>query len=58
MTVKKDKHTFIIHLKDPKKIVKKEKKEEDYSSEDVKEEREEEQNLETGKQLHLCVSGG
>ncbi|XP_072625698.1 sperm-associated antigen 17 isoform X2 [Canis lupus baileyi] len=47
VTVKKDKHTFIIHLKDPKKIVKKEKKEEDYSSEDVKEEREEEQNLET-----------
>nr|XP_055168146.1 sperm-associated antigen 17 [Nyctereutes procyonoides] len=47
VTVKKDKHTFIIHLKDPKKIVKKEKKEEDYSSEDEKEEREEEQNLET-----------
>lgn len=50
VTVKKDKHTFIIHLKDPKEIVKKGKKEEDYSSEDVKENREEEQNLETGKQ--------
>uniref|UniRef100_M3XR38 Sperm associated antigen 17 n=1 Tax=Mustela putorius furo TaxID=9669 RepID=M3XR38_MUSPF len=49
VTVKKDKHTFIIHLKDPKEIVKKGKKEEDYSSEDVKENREEEQNLETGK---------
>ncbi|XP_058992995.1 sperm-associated antigen 17 [Mustela lutreola] len=49
VTVKKDRHTFIIHLKDPKEIVKKGKKEEDYSSEDVKENREEEQNLETGK---------
>ncbi|XP_064444632.1 sperm-associated antigen 17 isoform X4 [Mirounga angustirostris] len=49
VTVKKDKHTFIIHLKDPKKIVKKEKKEEDCSSEDEKEKREEEQNLETEK---------
>ncbi|XP_008704587.2 sperm-associated antigen 17 [Ursus maritimus] len=47
--VKKDKHTFIIHLKDPKKIVKKEKKEEYCSSEDEKEKREEEQNLETEK---------
>ncbi|XP_046941193.1 sperm-associated antigen 17 [Lynx rufus] len=46
-TVKKDKHTFIIHLKDPKKIVKKEKKEEDSSLEDEKEEREEEQKLDT-----------
>ncbi|XP_047581454.1 sperm-associated antigen 17 [Lutra lutra] len=49
VTVKKDKHTFIIHLKDPKEIVKRGKKEEDCSSEDVKEKREEEQNLETGK---------
>ncbi|XP_027464957.2 sperm-associated antigen 17 isoform X6 [Zalophus californianus] len=49
VTVKKDKHTFIIHLKDPKKIVKKEKKEEDCSSEDEKEKREEEQNLDTEK---------
>lgn len=56
--MKKDKHTFIIHLKDPKKIVKKEKKEEYCSSEDEKEKREEEQNLETGKQPHLCVHGG
>ncbi|XP_008578639.1 PREDICTED: sperm-associated antigen 17 [Galeopterus variegatus] len=45
--VKKDKHNFIIHLKDPKKIVKKEKNEEDYSSEDEKEERDEKQNLAT-----------
>ena len=55
--MKKDKHTFIIHLKDPKKIVKKEKKEEDSSLEDEKEEREEEQKLDTGKRLPLCVSG-
>ncbi|XP_054421065.1 sperm-associated antigen 17 [Pteronotus mesoamericanus] len=45
--VKKDKHSFIIHLKDPKKIVKKEKKE-DYFSED-EEEREGEQNTVTEK---------
>ncbi|XP_045059666.2 sperm-associated antigen 17 isoform X2 [Desmodus rotundus] len=45
--VKKDKHNFIIHLKDPKKIVKKEKEEEDYSSEDEEGEREGEQNIET-----------
>ncbi|XP_053512061.1 sperm-associated antigen 17 [Artibeus jamaicensis] len=43
--VKKDKHNFIIHLKDPKKIVKKEKEEEDYFSDEG--EREEEQNIET-----------
>ncbi|XP_035307203.1 sperm-associated antigen 17 [Cricetulus griseus] len=35
--VKKDKHNFIIHLKDPKEIVKKDK-EEDYSSEEEEEE--------------------
>ncbi|KAK7807810.1 hypothetical protein U0070_012044 [Myodes glareolus] len=34
--VKKDKHNFIIHLKDPKEIVKK-PKEEDYSSEEEEE---------------------
>uniref|UniRef100_A0A8D1GH64 Sperm-associated antigen 17 n=1 Tax=Sus scrofa TaxID=9823 RepID=A0A8D1GH64_PIG len=45
--VKKDKHSFIIHLRDPKKIVKKEKKEEDCSLEDEKEEREGEHNFET-----------
>lgn len=44
--VKKDKHNFIIHLKDPKKIVRNEKKEDDYSSEDEKDEGEEERNLE------------
>ncbi|XFF98742.1 hypothetical protein AB1E19_002367 [Capra hircus] len=38
MKVKKDKHNFLIHLRDPRKIVEKEKKEEDYSSEDEKEE--------------------
>ncbi|XP_070252628.1 sperm-associated antigen 17 isoform X3 [Myotis yumanensis] len=43
--VKKDKHNFIIHLKDPKKIVKKEK-EVDYSSEDEEEAREGEKNIE------------
>ncbi|XP_073090583.1 sperm-associated antigen 17 isoform X4 [Manis javanica] len=41
--VKKDKHSFIIHLKDPKEIV---QKEEDYSSEDEEEEGEEGHNLE------------
>ena len=58
MKVKKDKHNFIIHLKDPKKIVRNEKKEDDYSSEDEKDEGEEERNLEMSKQLHLCGSGG
>ncbi|XP_036090922.1 sperm-associated antigen 17 [Rousettus aegyptiacus] len=48
MKVKKDKHNFIIHLKDPKEIVKRENKEEGYSSEDKKEESPEEQNLKTG----------
>lgn len=43
MKVKKDKHSFIIHLKDPKEIV---QKEEDYSSEDEEEEGEEGHNLE------------
>ncbi|KAM6168270.1 sperm-associated antigen 17 [Erethizon dorsatum] len=42
--VKKDKHNFIIHLKDPKSLVKKQNKEEIYSSE-KKEEKDEEQNL-------------
>ncbi|KAG5215149.1 hypothetical protein JEQ12_000725 [Ovis aries] len=37
MKVKKDKHNFLIHLRDPRKIVEKEKKEEDYPSEDEKE---------------------
>ncbi|XP_021572130.1 sperm-associated antigen 17 [Carlito syrichta] len=44
--VKKDKHNFIIHLQDPKKIVKKEQKEENYSSEEEEEERCEEQKFE------------
>lgn len=52
MKVKKDKHNFIIHLKDPKKIVKKEK-EVNYSSEDEEEAREGEKNIELGKQRHL-----
>ncbi|KAM5295030.1 sperm-associated antigen 17 isoform 1-T1 [Glossophaga mutica] len=45
--VKKDKHNFIIHLKDPKKIVKEEKEEEYYFSEDEEGETEEEQNIKT-----------
>ncbi|XP_066124209.1 sperm-associated antigen 17 [Saccopteryx bilineata] len=45
--VKKDKHNFIVHLKDPKKIMKKEKEEGNYSSEDKTKEGEEEQNTET-----------
>nr|XP_005895351.1 PREDICTED: sperm-associated antigen 17 [Bos mutus] len=44
--VKKDKHNFLIHLRDPRKIVEKEEKEGDYLSEDEKEEREREQNFE------------
>ncbi|KAF4021435.1 hypothetical protein G4228_013301 [Cervus hanglu yarkandensis] len=44
--VNKDKHNFLIHLRDPRKIVKQEKKEGDYPSEDEKEEREGEQNFE------------
>uniref|UniRef100_A0A452EMN2 Sperm associated antigen 17 n=1 Tax=Capra hircus TaxID=9925 RepID=A0A452EMN2_CAPHI len=55
MKVKKDKHNFLIHLRDPRKIVEKEKKEEDYSSEDEKEEGGE-QNFKAGEQLHLCGS--
>lgn len=54
--VKKDKHNFLIHLRDPKKILKKEKKE-DYPSEDEEGEGEGEQHFEKGKQLHLCGSG-
>ncbi|CAO2599388.1 Sperm-associated antigen 17, partial [Lemmus lemmus] len=42
--VKKDKHNFIIHLKDPKEIVKK-PKEEDYSSEEEEEEEKVKQNI-------------
>uniref|UniRef100_A0A8C5UMS4 Sperm associated antigen 17 n=1 Tax=Microcebus murinus TaxID=30608 RepID=A0A8C5UMS4_MICMU len=45
--VKKDKHNFIIHLKDPKEITKKENKEEDYYAEEEKEKKDEEQNPET-----------
>lgn len=56
MRVIKDKHNFIIHLNDPKEIVKKEEKGDYYLEEE--EEEDEEQNLETGKQLHLCASGG
>lgn len=56
MKVKKDKHNFLIHLRDPRKIVEKEEKEGDYLSEDEKEEREREQNFEAGKQLRLCGS--
>lgn len=48
MKVKKDKHNFIIHLKDPKSLVKKQSKEEIYSLE-KKEENDEEQNLEASK---------
>ncbi|KAG8517644.1 Sperm-associated antigen 17 [Galemys pyrenaicus] len=44
--VNKDKHSFLIHLRDPKKIVKKEEKEEDYSSEEEREERDEERHPE------------
>uniref|UniRef100_A0A671FSE7 Sperm associated antigen 17 n=1 Tax=Rhinolophus ferrumequinum TaxID=59479 RepID=A0A671FSE7_RHIFE len=44
--VQKDKHNFIIHLKDPKKLVKKGNKEEDYASEDETEERAGKQDLE------------
>ena len=36
--------------------VKKEKEEEDYSSEDEEGEREGEQNIETGRQRHVCGS--
>ncbi|XP_067566400.1 sperm-associated antigen 17 [Pseudorca crassidens] len=43
--VKKDKHNFLIHLRDPKKILKKEKKE-DYPSEDEEGEGEGEQHFE------------
>lgn len=57
MKVKKDKHNFIIHLKDPKEIVKRENKEESYSSEDKKEESPEEQSLARGKQQHPCSGG-
>ncbi|XP_049735924.1 sperm-associated antigen 17 isoform X2 [Elephas maximus indicus] len=45
--VKKDKHSFIIHLKDPKTIEKKEDKEEDHPSEEEKEEKNEEPGSET-----------
>ncbi|XP_031230830.1 sperm-associated antigen 17 isoform X2 [Mastomys coucha] len=41
--VKKDKHNFIIHLKDPKEIVKKEKKEEHSEEEEEEEEEKKEQ---------------
>ncbi|XP_074174734.1 sperm-associated antigen 17 [Rhinolophus sinicus] len=44
--VQKDKHNFIIHLKDPKKLVRKGNKAEGYASEDETEERAGEQNLE------------
>ncbi|KAF6075994.1 sperm associated antigen 17 [Phyllostomus discolor] len=55
--VKKDKHSFIIHLKDPKKIVKTEKEEEYYYLEDEGG-REEEQNMDTGESNaeHKAVS--
>lgn len=56
MKVKKDKHNFIIHLKDPQEIVRKGKKEDDDSSED-KEGPEEEQNLGAGEQQHSVVTG-
>ncbi|XP_004689538.1 PREDICTED: sperm-associated antigen 17 [Condylura cristata] len=49
--VNKDKHNFLIHLKDPKKIVKKEEKEEDSSSEEEREDREEEQNPDTEQSI-------
>ncbi|KAM6217136.1 sperm-associated antigen 17 [Rhynchocyon petersi] len=50
--VQKDKHNFMIHLKDPKPIEKRENKEDD-SSEDEKEDLSEEPSTEAGKQLHL-----
>lgn len=51
--VKKDKHNFIIHLKDPKEIVKKDK-EEDYSSEEEEEEERVKQNNEKSECLYFC----
>lgn len=51
--VKKDKHNFIIHLKDPKEIVKK-NKEEDYSSEEEEEEEKVKQNAGMSECLYLC----
>nr|KAF6414461.1 sperm associated antigen 17 [Molossus molossus] len=54
--VKKDKHHFIIHLKDPKKIIKKEKEEEDSSSEDEKKGREGEQCTEAEQSKNKAVS--
>lgn len=54
MKVKKDKHSFIIHLKDPKEIV---QKEEDYSSEDEEEEGEEGHNLEMGRHYIFVAVG-
>lgn len=58
VTVKviKDKHHFIIHLKDPREIVKREKEGKQYvseESEEEEEEEEEEQNLKTSKRLRL-----
>jgi hypothetical protein len=48
--VKKDKHNFIIHLKDPKPIRKKQTEEKDYSLEEEEEkENIEEQNIEKSK---------
>lgn len=56
MKVTKDKHNFIIHLKDPKKIVRQGTKEDDDSSED-EEGQEEEQNLDMGEQQHFGHGG-
>lgn len=55
--VQKDKHNFIVHLKDPKKLVRKGNKAEGYASEDETEERAGEQNLEMGEQQLLCGHG-
>ncbi|XP_045139651.1 sperm-associated antigen 17 [Echinops telfairi] len=44
--VKKDKHSFIIHLRDPKPIVRKEMKEEDHASEEESEGKTEEEKSE------------
>lgn len=54
--VKKDKHNFIIHLKDPKEIVKK-PKEEDYSSEE-EEEGKVKPKVDMSEYLYLCGTYG
>lgn len=55
--VQKDKHSFIVHLKDPKKLVRKGNKAEGDAPEDETEERAGEQTLEMGEQQLLCGHG-